>query len=310
MKTKLLIIVLIAIITVACGKREGVVPAKKKIDRVMAIENRYQDGEQIFAGTEYMEEQWTWDGKKVIRIDYRGENQYSENIYHDGRKIIRTTVPAYFVRSEFVYDGRKLNEIDVYMKERQVATLTFVHDDDGVREIVCRRNEPDSEMVWPMWAPMPLRVLVGSDVAQAIGRDAASQLSSERCLTKSESEIHYALTWDNDHESVVRISVSGSVEKTYTIELTYDDKENPYDQLFTNHEINDPIFGFKMLSEHNVTSIRRPYENMGEVEFKYTYSYDGDYPMSRVLRYQYVTQTVESDSSVVRVEKTEKYYYK
>lgn len=299
----------VAILFVACEKREGVVPSKKKIDKVMAIENRYQDSEQIFMGDEYVAEQWTWDGNKVIRIDYRGENQYQENFFYDGRKIIRTTVPAYNLRSEFTYDGRKLEKIDIYQYDNLAATMGFVHNDDGVSEIVYRCIVFDSDMKCNVFAPLPLRVLVGSDAAQTIGRDVEKQMLLNRSA-KSASELHYSLTWDINHESVIGIAVSGNVETPYSISLTYDDKKNPYDQLFANHEFDESVFGFRMLSEHNVTSISMPFENRGVVDFKYSYTYEEDYPSTRNLTYSYFTMGVLFDTVTIRVEMNERYYYK
>ena len=196
----------------------------------------------------------------------------------------------------------------MFRRDKLSATMSFIHDDDGVNEIVCRRIVADSDMLWPMWTPMPLKVLLGNGVAEAIGRDVAAQMKQTRSM-KSAAEVHYALTWDKDHESVVSIAVSGSVEKPYTITLSYDDKKNPYNQLFANHELNETIFGFRMLSEHNVTSIQKPYENNSEIDFRYSYTYDGDYPSSRKLNYKYLTRSVSSDSVTIRVEKSEKYIY-
>ena len=307
MKRYLLFFVVLLLV-VGCGKREGVVPSQKRIDKVLAVENRIQESDTIFAGEEYVSEQWIWDGRKVVRIDYRGENQYSENFFHDGKKIVRTTVPAYNLRSDFKYDGRKLARIEVFRRDKLTATMTFVHDDEGVREIVCRRIVADSDMLWPMWTPMPLRMLLGNGVAEAVGRDVAAKMTQTHS-TKSDAEVHYALTWDKDHENVASIAVSGSVESPYVIALTYDDKKNPYDQLFANHELNETIFGFRMLSEHNVTSIRMPFNKNEEVVFRYSYTYDDDYPSSRKLDYKFVTRSVVSDSVTISVEKREKIIY-
>lgn len=308
MKTRYLIFfVITALVFSGCGEREGVVSSKQKIDRVMASETQYYDDEQVFSRNDYVEEQWTWDKKKVIRIDYRGESQYSENFFYDGRKIISTTVPAYDLKSEFEYDGRKLNKISFYIKESLSATMSFVRGEDNISAIVFHRYGVGSEKSLPAVASVPLVALVGTDVANIIGQDAARQMQSDFPAAKSDQEVRYSLTWKNDN--VERIDVSG-LGSPYTITLTYDDKNNPYDQLFAYHDIEDPIFGFKMLSKHNVTFIRMPFENKGTVDFKYAYTYDDDYPSSRKLTYNYVTLRGINDTVTVRVEKTEKYIYK
>lgn len=315
MKNRFLFFVgLSALVVVGCGKKEGVVSAKHKIDKVIATENRWEEAEQIFAGDEYVAEQWVWDGRKVIRIDYRGDEQYSENFFYDGRKIISTTVPAYDLRNEFQYDGRKLDKIDVYKKEKLAATMTFAHNDDVIIEIVVKRVEVDSDMVWPMWSPMPLKMLVGKSVANTICSNEI-MASDKRAFNQPKSsnsdvETHYRLSWDKDHKNVEKIEVNGNGINPYTIELKYDKKINPYAQLYANHEINESIFGLKMLSENNVTFIRMPFNNLGVIDFNYTYTYEDDYPATCNLTYNYVSLSATFDSVTVRIEQKEKFFYK
>lgn len=296
-RSGIMLLLLVVLTTVGCGKKEGVVSTNHKIDHVMAVETIWQDTTLFYEGEEFVAEQWVWDGRKVIRIDYRGEYQYSENFFYDGRKIKSTTVPAYNLRSEFQYDGRKLEQIDVFKKDKLSATMAFVHDDNGVSEIVCSTFEVDSAMLWPMWVPKPIKMMVGESVAKNIGSNALK-------------EVHYRLTWDENHKNVEKIDVSGNSIQSYSIKLTYDNKRNPYDQLFANHEINEPIFGFKMLSENNVKSIKMPYLNHGNVDFNYSYTYDGEYPSTCNLSYSYITLSDTFDSVMLKVEQKEKFFYK
>ena len=288
---------LVALTVAGCGKKEGVVSTSQKIDHVMAVENIWQDTTRVFAGEEYVAEQWVWDGRKVIRIDYRGDYQYSENFFYDGRKMTSTTVPAYNLRSVFHYDGRELEKIDIFKKDKLSATMAFVHDDNGVSEIVCTTFEVDSSMMWPMWVPKPLKMIMGEIMAKNIG-------------SKTLKEVHYRLNWDEKHKNVVKIDVNGSSINPYSIELSYDNKRNPYDQLFASHEMNEHIFGFKMLSENNVLSIKMPYENHGYLDFNYSYTYEGDYPSTCKLSYSYVTLSSTFDSVMMKVEQKESFFYK
>ena len=262
----------------------------RKIDQVMASEFRYEDDQLVYSLNEYVEQQWIWDGKKVIRVDYRDENQYSENFFYDGRKLIKTTVPAYNLVSEFSYDGSLLEKIEISRDGNSVATLEFIHAGKVLDEIVCHRSVADSDMVWPMWS-----------------RYALAPICETRSAAKGGVSVHYKLTWND--ENVERIDVSSDGIDPYTILLTYDNKVNPYSQLFGNHEMNESIFGFKMLSENNITSIVMPYPKQGIVHFDYSYSYDGDYPSSRNLTYSYPSLSATFDSVTLRVEKNEKYTY-
>ena len=309
MKKRYLVYFFVAVLTaVGCGKKEGVVPSECKIDQVVASEERYQENELFYSTPEYVSEQWTWDDDAVIRIDYYLDNQYSEYFFYKRNRIICTRVPAYDLRTEFQYDGRRLEKVEVYRKDELAATMSFERDDRVMSEIVFRRIEADSNAEWPLWTPMPLRTVVGNDAAKAIGLDVAKQMQCGHSTAKSGNEVRYKLTWDNGN--VVRIDVSGNVENPYSISLSYDNKKNPYEQLYANHELNESIFGFKMLSEHNVTHIHMPYQNWGVTDFRYGYTYEGDYPLTRKLIFNYRTQSISFDSVTIRVEKTEKYVYK
>lgn len=288
----------------SCSKKEGSLDRKQRIDFVSAVENHYENNALTYAIDNYTAEDWHWDGKKMYRIDYGGDHQYSENFFFDNHnRILRTTIPAYNIRNEFFYDGRQLERIEVFYKDEHYSTMSFVHDGKELTEIECSYLsdiEPDNPILAKKSSPLSL--LFGNKVGELF--------SNTYCKTvrngKSNASVHYSLLWNEDNVTTI---VYNDGENTYNIEVTYDDKRNPYNQLYGFREFSDPIFGFRMLSENNVTSIRMPYDGKNQT-FTYSYEYDGDYPSKRTLSYSYKSVNFYTlDSVMYKYEKAETFNY-
>lgn len=309
---RLLTLAAIVLLLASCSKREGVLDKKNRIDAVYVEERHYQDNNLYHNTGSYVEEDWHWDGKEMYRIDYRGEHTYSENFFYGSHRCLqRTTVPAYDIRSEFFYDGRQLEHIDFYREDDKYLTVTFLHDDDLLTEIDCQyyqlATEADSQIVAILHRHNPIAALLGAEVHSKLEAENAKRLAAQCKRGEGSMLTRYELTWNDDNVSAIRcIDADG----TRNIQLTYDDKRNPYRQLFGYREVTDPLFGFEMLSENNITSIRMPYGRNDNQLFTYRYDYDGDYPTARTLTYSYpTTNSVTFDSVTYKYEKDEKFVY-
>ena len=295
----------------SCGKKEGRVGHKERIDYIVATENIYYDGVLDFSTGEYVGEKWNWDGKELYRIDYGDKMPYSENIFYDKRnRIIRTTVPAYMIRNEFVYDGRMLDHIDCYKNDELFSRTSITHGDNVITSIVCQYfvAEPADTGIVAV-AHNPLNAVLGHNVAKLFCCEQARKtLLDKKKGSKDVAVVEYDLSWSDDNLThITCVSSEGRKE----ISLSYDDKCNPYKQLYSYHDLNDGVCGFKMLSENNVTKVIMPYGVLDELVFTYKYEYDGDYPVARTLTYSFpVIDDATWDSVIAKHETVERITYK
>ena len=314
MKSNRIIIVLAAIGVLclsACGPKEGALDKNHRIDQITAVDNHYQDDILIMTTDSYIEQKWNWDGKEVYRIDYHGgEHPYSEVFFCDNRhRIIRTIVPAYNIRSEFTYDGRKLEHIDIFDNDELYCKMVFIHDGKQLVEILCNYYAV-SDTNNPILAKIanPLTSLVGDDVADCLASECSKRLARQMAVSsKSSAYVRYEITWNDDNPTRI---VCTDDDGTRTINVEYDSKDNPFCQLFGFREMNDPIYGFAMLSKNNVTSIRMPYRNNKSQLFTYRYEYDGDAVAKRWLTYSFPSIDYATlDSVIYKFEKSEQFSY-
>ena len=292
----------------SCGKRDGVVEDGRRIDSVTAVETQYFDNEVYGTTGTYVEEKWNWDGDELFRIDYHGLHTYSENFFLDHRgRIYRTTVPAYSITCEYVYDGRNLESIEICRDggSETLGLIVFERGDGRViSRIECKQfAEVDTTGIVSDIMNSPLRAIVGHDAAQRLSEVCRDVQAVGR---KGAVETTYELTWVDDN--VTHIVCRGD-KGVREISLTYDDKSNPYSQLFGYRELTDPIYGFEMLSKNNVLTIRMPYGKIENQLFTYEYRYEKKYPVSRTLTYSYPTIGPNFDSVVCKHEKKEYYTY-
>ena len=299
---QIVILLLLSAVTFSCSKKEGKISAKHRLDNVVAIESRYIGNEQIYTTGTYSSEDWHWDGNEAYRIDYGGPGAYSEIFFYDNRhRIAKTTVPAFGIVSEFHYDGRMLEHVD-YLKDGSLfSTVSFVHDDEQLTEIIRTTFVADSVV----------SRISSSLISSFWGRCDVGQLAQQTRRTNSPKQTqteHFQLTWSNNN--VVAIRCSDGVE-AYDISVTYDDKKNPYSQLFGYHDMNIEVGNFKMMSENNITRIVMPYKNYGNTTFDFKYVYDDeDYPSQRTMSYSFpVINTDTWEEVSARCEFTETYSY-
>lgn len=309
LNVKLLLLTAFAVLAVSCGKKEGVIDRDNRIDGVDAIESGYLDNQLYYSTGDFVEEDWHWDGKMMYRIDYRGDHPYSENFFYDGRRLERTTVPAYGIRSEFFYDGRQLEHIDFFRNDSNYMTVRFTHDDGQLSEIVVDyfSNEVDTSVVAVAMHSNPLAALLGAELASKLEAQSIERFCASNGKGVRTRQTRYELTWTDNNVTAIKCTDADGVRK---IALTYDDKRNPYNQLFGYRELSDPMFGFEMLSENNITSIRMPYRFSANQLFSYSYEYDGSIPTKRTLTYSYpVVNGQNFDSAMYKYVKVETFKY-
>lgn len=272
--------VLLSLLVISSCRKEGALVKKEKIDYVTTEETIYV-GEAIFYHSDkHVSEQWNWDGNELYRVDYRGEKTYSELFYYDNRnRIRRTSIPAYRIVNEFYYDGRMLERIESYKNDTLFCTTSFVHTDGRMTGMKVRMLENGNVKMQEYANEGPLKYLAGKEMAALL------YSNSERKKGKGNADIEYTFLWQDNN--VTRINCF-SGDENWIILLEYDDKVNPYNQLFGYNKMNEGIFGFEMLSKNNITAITMPYRFDENQRFTYTYDYEGSFPSRKVLSFSYM----------------------
>ncbi len=299
-------IVLISLVALAaCEPQEGVVDHRQRIDQIYASEKATLGNHTLYEFDNLLAEQWNWDGDVLYRIDYQFSTTYSENIFYDSRnRIVRTTVPAYRQQNLFFYDGRHLSHIDCFVADSMVASWVFVHDENVLTKVQhIDYHQPDDKRQ----ICNPLSRLMGVDIASAMTVGAQFR----RAQTKGDGAVStdFLFEWDAN-DNVSRITYNDGAQ-TQHIDLTYDDKHNPYSELYTNYMMEETIFGFTMMSKHNILTMRMPYGLRTDQLFTYTYQYQDDYPVSRHLHYSYTAvDATDWSEALYDYNKTENYSYR
>ena len=294
-----------------CSKKEGTPDNKQRIDYISVDEKATLDGQPLYQYDSIKAEKWNWAGNELYRIDYRYSVTYSENIYYDNKdRIVRTTIPAYRQRNDFYYDGRQLDRIETFVADTLSTVLIFVHTDGTLTQIDrvdYNINQTPNTSTSQQLNNSTLSRLMGNDIAAALDVAASRRFAKSKAKT---STISYKLEWDDD-DNLTHIAYNAADGEEH-IYITYDDKRNPYSELYTSYNLDQTLFGFAMLSPHNVLTIRMPYGVHQELLFSYTYQYTDDYPTQRKLHYSYTTSTSVTDWSEALFEynRTENFYYR
>ena len=303
-KKHLLFVVTIALLS-SCGTKEGAPEKKYRISSVSAVETRFMDGAQYYTSGNYISEKWNWDGNEMYRIDYGGYHAYSENFFYDNRgRIVYTTIPAYDLKSEYKYDGRMLESIEVTRNDVKIMSFVFTHnDEDEISTIDVTSTNTlkygiENDIINGIIRP--LTRMVGSQGAKAIMDKMASDVKSSKASDGEMVTSRFFLTWKN--ENLIRIAQSNN---SYVVDLQYDNKLNPYAQLIGYHNMIETGFRYQIMSKNNITSISIP----SNPTIYYTYQYKDDYPTHRVASYSYRTINTDFDSVTITITQAETINY-
>ena len=284
----------------ACQK-DGKYNPKEKISNVS---EEYCSVSSYFSGEEWVtdssitpkhvSEQWTWDGKKLSQIayiDYDYDDQ--GNMVLDGQDLVKfnydgsqmtEVTTSYGERMTFTYDGKRLQKAELYDGTAMpYMTYEFEHDGKKISSMTVT-------MAWVYYDKKGAKVsrlehlLLGNIIPQTKSTDKfVCQLHAK--AAKAGQSIRMDLTWDGDNVSkIVAATPYGNATATFT----YDDKNNPFKNF-------GPIFGFygetetgvEFCNKNNITKMVISDFEGGSDEENYTYTYDGQWPVSCTNMYSY-----------------------
>lgn len=284
----------------ACQK-DGKYNPKEKISNVS---EEYCSVSSYFSGEEWVtdssitpkhvSEQWTWDGKKLSQIAYIGYDYDDQgNMVPDGQDLVKfnydgsqmtEVTTSYGERMTFTYDGKKLQKAELYDgAATPYMTYEFEHDGKKISSMTVTMDEE-------YYAKKGTRVgrlehlLLGNIIPQTKSTDKfVSQMHAK--AAKSTESVKMDLTWDGDNVGkITAVTPYGNA----TMTLTYDDKNNPFKNF-------GPMFGFygetetgvEFCNKNNITKMVISDIEGGSDEENYTYTYDGQWPVSCTNMYSY-----------------------
>lgn len=130
MKRTYILIVISLLTLTACHHKDGELDSRRHLEYVFASSSAVEDGVTLYDYPLHQVQAWIWDKDELYRIDYtENETTFSENLFYDSKhRLMRTTVPAYGLRSELCYAGRDLEAIHVYEDDGLQFSYLFTHE--------------------------------------------------------------------------------------------------------------------------------------------------------------------------------------
>lgn len=256
--TVLMGVILFASMT-SCTK-EGVYNPKKKILRIY-----YSASSDWVNVNKYLAQAWNWDDNKVKSIDHytsSGNTSYTENFTYDGKRIIRVDDYKNAEYTTYDYDGSHMKTVNYYYRNKLESTMTFTYTSGKVSQI----------MVTVYDAKKGERHLASSIIPffpEKINN--AMSAFAEKSATKGVVNINYQLTWTDDNVTKVIGSAEGEM---ITMTFTYDAKKNPFYGFLSSSLGEDGFDSY--YSKNNPTRYMETDIEGDNAIYTYTYQYDGD----------------------------------
>ncbi|MCQ2271727.1 MAG: hypothetical protein MJZ72_02925 [Bacteroidales bacterium] len=280
MKKILLFLIAVAMVmTFGSCHKEGKYSPSKKISKIYR-ESGY-DG--YFSGR-YLSESWNWNKNQLQSIYHHssdGSISYTEDFTYTKGRISRvdhrypSSSMSYYY-SEFTYDGGKLSRMADYYNGQLESEFSFTYKNGKIStmNVTNYYSYYDKSETMPMVKSSFLSLIIPELSDKII--ENLYRLSNK---SKGGNTYTYSIEWKGDNISKIK---GADGDEWAEIELTYDNKKNPF-YGFLNSDFDEECF-----SKNNIT--RETWTEYDEGEMynysdTYTYTYDGNWPISK--RYQY-----------------------
>ena len=258
--------VLIIMFGMSSCKKDGVYNPKKKISKIYTQQE--QQKKQLV-------QTWTWNDKKLSRIDY--VSGYYELFEYTGKQIskINNSDGGYM---DFIYDGSKISKIEYYKDKELLELYTFEHAKGKVSKIAVEQYGKEDTYEYASSSHKNEKMNVLQFILPERSCENLSSYFSQRKYQKSnqiDTSI-ISLTWYE--KNVVKIIFEyfgGYKDYEYTITYNHDKKKNPLCG-FLSYDFDDPVFGY---SKNNITREYIADNNYDTWEYNYSYIYDDNVPI-------------------------------
>ena len=309
---------IIAVLTLLTGlsscpkEREGKYTPKEKVQSVYQEQTWYQNDEVVRQEAKYKSEEWTWANDQLDSIIYYEQHTYQSEdeteiwyekistqqfTYDKDGRLTKSEIVGYFNIIGFTsivatceYDGKYLKSITVTEEGEFVESYQFNHNGKQITsfDLTLSNNliEKDKKAMQLLDRVNPLRFILDVEIATKVMSTTQECVKrASKADIKANNVVHFDMTWEGDNVSRIAGNYMGP---TMQYDITYDNKNNPFYNLF---DIANTVYQGFLLStpicKHNVTGISLTLTGSeGEtsrtksVAITYTYN-NKDYPTSR-----------------------------
>lgn len=242
----------------------------------------------------HKDQEWIWDGKLLQQIrhyDTDGTIDATETFTYDGKKLVRAEYKnneGYGQYSTYEYDGKELTSAKSYGSDGLLRCIfELTHSDKKITDIKMTEYDYDKNVTDRAKRQLlSLRsILPMGQIGEKCIADCEARLKTKAASTYI---TRISLTWTENN--ITRITYKWSDGDTDTYDYTYDNKKNPY-YGFLSYYAEESILAPYYSSENNVLTDDPSYP-------PYVYEYDkNDYPTSCVYTYSYSSDTYRYKST-------------
>lgn len=276
-KTLFFVTLIVGVLMLSCKKEEstgnestdnGGGGTTESVVRVKDIKVDLGNGTQMY-------ESWVWDGNKVNKVMHYYGNQvdWTEDYTYENGKIVRVDD---YINSEYTlygYEGGKLSVASYYSEGILEEEYMFEYNGSKISKIQILLYGDKFEGRLLKNGHNPLTALLPSNLFEKMTTDVNSRGIAEMYLS-----------WSGNNVSQV-IYDGGTFRHIY--DFSYDNKLNPFFNILTLYA-DEYFYSTDMpASKNNVERVMHKYEYGGEIVqtdvMKYSYEYENNLPLSRVL---------------------------
>lgn len=299
-------VVAVFIVLFSACEKEGVYNPTQKISKIYT-----QISNDSMIGTKNLAEIWTWDGNKLVKIDYMdGSSQVFE---YDGNIIKGVIINdgGKYSYVAFTYGEKSiLQQIDYYVEGALNTKIVITHNGDKISNLVITNPEaltPKSNDVIVNKTNAFYRV-----IRFVVSETVALQIKNQLLQKSNSTSTSVTYEYDGNNVKVETSTTTTVLEGVSSMTIwkttfTYDTYKNPfYNALSYGYAQSSFCLG---LSENNIT--QKTETDMETLDFsttQYTYTYDGKYPSS--VEQKFYIEDSETEKDVYSHSITTFYEYK
>lgn len=299
-------VVMLALAFASCHK-EGQYKPKKQISRVLYSSQ---------STNKYMSQSWTWDDKKLSKIDHFSSNgslSWTEYItYDDKNRISRVDDYGYNESVEYKYDGKNLKSVDYFDEGKLEKTVNITYSGKKISKL--------EYIIYPTSKTTEAKHLTSlfDDIENKINeRFEHAKSNHQKDATVNNETRTVDIVWDGDNiaKTTYTLTRGGTYDSgdvvynilyTYNAEsvYTYDKNVNPKYGLrnlyCVTEAFDDNSETMSCFSKNNLTSLSNRWNDTymvngqvdpdlsgsGVEEYNYTYTYDKNVPTECLINHR------------------------